>query len=344
MEQLRNINLPIAGRIQHGEQQILNNKQRVVELGYFIAKIKNENLRFLANRFNEQYFKKQSIEIQFFNDMPLTIRRVRYNQSGAVCYCQGNNEAKLKDKGKWTMGTCSNECSYRTPSKEGQKPQCNVEGILKFIIPTISTDRVWYMKITGQTSIARIKAYINLQNNLGNSMIGKRYNIFMKEEVQTNKLGKTFTNFILDIVQKDLNINSTSEFGEDTVTDNHLIEQELIEPQNSITDNKEIIINETVEIPETTSVLDTTYKDSYVLLDTELINIDTKDGEKEYVQANVVDMNDKEFNVIINPKDTEELLKYDSGTVMKLELVTIQNMLFSQSITYLHKSKKNAVA
>lgn len=32
MEQLRNMNLPIVGRVQRGEQQILNQKRRVVEL------------------------------------------------------------------------------------------------------------------------------------------------------------------------------------------------------------------------------------------------------------------------------------------------------------------------
>ena len=55
MEEIKNINLPIVGRIQHGEKQVLNQKSKVVELGYFIAKIKNDNMNFLLNRFNEKY-------------------------------------------------------------------------------------------------------------------------------------------------------------------------------------------------------------------------------------------------------------------------------------------------
>lgn len=59
MEQVRKMNLPIVGRVQHGEQQILNQKRRVVELGYFIAKIKNDNMQFLLNRFMKPTIKKQ---------------------------------------------------------------------------------------------------------------------------------------------------------------------------------------------------------------------------------------------------------------------------------------------
>lgn len=32
MNQVNNMNLPLVGRIQHGEQQLINNKKRVVEL------------------------------------------------------------------------------------------------------------------------------------------------------------------------------------------------------------------------------------------------------------------------------------------------------------------------
>ena len=40
MEQVTRTNLPIVGRIQHGEQQVVNQRKRVTELGYFIAKTK----------------------------------------------------------------------------------------------------------------------------------------------------------------------------------------------------------------------------------------------------------------------------------------------------------------
>lgn len=38
MEQVRSINLPIAGRIQHGEQQNTNQRKKVVELRIFYCK------------------------------------------------------------------------------------------------------------------------------------------------------------------------------------------------------------------------------------------------------------------------------------------------------------------
>lgn len=38
MEQVRKMNLPIVGRVQHGEQQISNQKRKVVELRIFHCK------------------------------------------------------------------------------------------------------------------------------------------------------------------------------------------------------------------------------------------------------------------------------------------------------------------
>lgn len=38
MEQVTNRNLPIIGRIQHGEQQITNGKRKVVDLRIFYRK------------------------------------------------------------------------------------------------------------------------------------------------------------------------------------------------------------------------------------------------------------------------------------------------------------------
>ena len=39
------INLPIVGKIQHGEQQKVNNRTKVVELKHFIAKVRDEELK-----------------------------------------------------------------------------------------------------------------------------------------------------------------------------------------------------------------------------------------------------------------------------------------------------------
>ena len=62
-------------------------KQKVIDYGYFIAKVKDETLSFLRNRFNERYPQSQMLHIKFFTEDPLSIRNARYNQSGLVCYC-----------------------------------------------------------------------------------------------------------------------------------------------------------------------------------------------------------------------------------------------------------------
>ena len=66
MEQVTKTNLPIVGRIQHGMQQIVNQRKRVTELGYFIAKTKNNNMNFLLNRFNEKYPKANLFKCSIF--------------------------------------------------------------------------------------------------------------------------------------------------------------------------------------------------------------------------------------------------------------------------------------
>ena len=202
MEQIKSVNLPLAGRIQHGEKQMNGKKQKVIDYGYFIAKVKDDTLSFLKSRFNEKYNQSKMIHIRFFTETPLMIRNARYNQSGLVCYCGYNqSEGKQKIEGKWTPIKCSEECKYRV-AESGKRPVCSCEGNLKFLLPDISMDRIWTMKITGYTSIFRLKQYIEFQQYLGNSIIGDFY-LFLKKETQTNKEGKSFENFILDIVRKE---------------------------------------------------------------------------------------------------------------------------------------------
>ena len=78
--------------------QILNNgRKSVKELGYFIAKVKDSNLQFLLNRFEEKLGKQKAITIRFFDEEPLSIKQVRYNQGGTACYCMyGESMRKTK--------------------------------------------------------------------------------------------------------------------------------------------------------------------------------------------------------------------------------------------------------
>ena len=56
MEQMRYANLPIVGRVQHGER-VDNGKGtiRTKELGYFIAKIQDDFMQMYLDKFNELF-------------------------------------------------------------------------------------------------------------------------------------------------------------------------------------------------------------------------------------------------------------------------------------------------
>ena len=139
MEQVTKTNLPIVGRIQHGMQQIVNQRKRVTELGYFIAKTKNDNMNFLLNRFDEKYPKQTFLNVQFFDEDPLSIRKIRYNQGGAVCYCMaGTSKGKQKVSNKWQDIECSSDCQYCIKQKGASKPACNYEGTESLRITKIS--------------------------------------------------------------------------------------------------------------------------------------------------------------------------------------------------------------
>lgn len=154
-------------------------------------------------KFDESYKGKQYIEIKFCNDKPLTKKFVRYNQGGEVCHClEGNTTGSQKTKNGWRAIECSQQCQYRQKNEQG-KSACNRIAWLKFFIPSVCQDRIWLMKITGQTSINRIDAYINLQKMLGNPLTGN-YILFLKQEEQINKsTGQSFNNYVLDILKKE---------------------------------------------------------------------------------------------------------------------------------------------
>ena len=370
MEEIKNINLPIVGRIQHGEKQVLNQKSKVVELGYFIAKIKNDNMNFLLNRFNEKYKEQDKITVHFFDENPLTVKRVRYNQSGAVCYCMQNEEqGKQKVSNVWQPIKCSEDCKYRVANDSSHKPMCNVEGTLKFLLPEISKDRIWLMKITGQTSIRRLNSYFNLQRQLGNSIIGD-YIIFLNKEQQTNREGKSFSNYILDIMKKEdfisndlisknqdnsnllstnieQNVNKTvSNSGECEFTTKEKSKKE-ISKKSSQKNNKEIE-KEVVKQKETTMVDDIQIDDNinnyYVLVDTFSKSLMKEGKLTDYLFATFMDINDKTVDVAIPPSLSEDLLKCDIGTTVKLSLSSKNDNTFTNSIEYVQKILKNVAA
>lgn len=152
-------------------------------------------------KFDELFKGKQSIDIEFFCEEPLSKKYVRYNQSGEVCHCsEDSNKAMQRVKNGWQQIDCDTySCQYRQKNEQG-KCACNRIGWLKFLIPSISTDRIFLMKITGQTSINILDDYIKLQKAQGKSIKG-HYTIFLKQIEQYNSLGQTFNNYVLDILK-----------------------------------------------------------------------------------------------------------------------------------------------
>lgn len=180
---------------------MVNGKTRVKDYGYFIAKIQESNMQQYLNKFDELIKGKTTLDIQLLEKDTFTIKRVRYNQGGAACYCMnGEDTGRIKEKNLWKPTPCNSSCSYLQKDANG-KTACNRIAWLKFFIPKISMDRIWLMRITGQQSIDNIDAYIQLQQLQGNSL-NNLFTLFLTQKEQTNFLGKTFNNYVLDIVKK----------------------------------------------------------------------------------------------------------------------------------------------
>lgn len=380
MEQVTRTNLPLAGRIQHGEQQIINNKKKVKELGYFIAKSKNNNMNFLLNRFYEKHQKQNFLNIQFFDETPLTIKKIRYNQSGAVCYCMtGTSKGKQKISNKWQDIECNSNCKYCIKQEGSSKPACNYEGTLKFLLPDISTDRIWIMKITGQQSISNLEEYINFQKYLGNPLIGT-YTIFLNQIEQTNSEGKKFNNIVLDIVKaEDFNSNNVSfsqintknsSLSTDNVqtVDNSNQNQDKTQFENNATketsktnknsknntqkatqaDNTNAVTNSETTTEnlqsEQSKITDGTYKEHCFLYDKEYKTFKKNGNETEYLIAKVTDINDKLTNVVISPEFRTEIEDCDIGTELIIEFKNFKGNIISKNIEILRKIPKKIVA
>ena len=382
MEQVTRTNLPIVGRIQHGEQQFINQRKRVTELGYFIAKTKNSNMNFLLNRFDEKYPKQTFLNVTFFNEDPLTIRRIRYNQGGAVCYCMsGTTKGKQKVSNKWQDIECSSNCKYCIKQEGAGKPACNYEGTLKFMLPEISQDRIWIMKITGQQSISNLEEYIGFQKYLGNSLKGT-YTIFLNQIEQTNAEGKKFNNFVIDIVKtEDFNSNNNSISQNDTKNsiistkntnnvENTIPSQSQTETEKNTkkgtktsrqtkkstkTNDTNVVssmetekVDSNLEQPQITNEqnqnVPQTYKEHCFLYDTEYKNFKKAGKDTEYLIAKVTDENDKTTDVVVKPEFREKMEKCDIGTELILELQKFGENIISKNIDFVRPILKKVAA
>ncbi len=333
-------------------------------------------------KFNKQYKGQKSIDIEIFNEEPLSIKYARFNQGGAACYCMENsNNAKQKTKNGWQEINCDKyNCQYREKNEYG-KSACNRMGWLKFIIPSVCKDRIFLMRITGQTSINRLKDYFNLQKAQGNS-IKACYTLYLKQEEQSNNLGKTFNNYILDILKKDdfksINTNSTvientkkqtdenNKNVNNTVVKEETQKTEQIPVTNTVDDKKpkekvvnkkstakpkkeiENKVNVSKEQDKSKEISNKENNDSdnyYALLRTFTKTLTDKEGkQREYLVGEFADSKDKTSNIIIRPEDAEELSKCDLGTFVRLDVIEKGTNKFAMKLEFIQKCLKKIAA
>lgn len=380
MEETRLVNLPIIGMVQRGRTESTpKGTKRVIELDHFVAKVTDKHMIEFLKKFNDIYENKSSIDIEIFDEEPLTTKYTRYNQGGTVCSCPTtSNIAYQKTKEGWKEVECSKDCIHRQRNKQG-KCNCNRIGWFKFFMPKICTDRIWLMKITGQTSINRLHDYFELQRMQVKSIKG-HYNLFLKQEEISDFTGKTYNHYILDIVSKNNNVflnnvlstnelDSKSSLEEKQKMDTNIQNVDISEnknqekkPKTNITKKQEKTNTRKSNKCEktTTENVDVVNKEEekskvqqeecsldncYILIRTYNQEIKQKSGEnKSYVMGEFYDMEDKQFNVAIKPEDAEELQMCETGTVTRLELQTFNDVHFAVKLEYVQKLKKNIAA
>ena len=349
MEQVSYVNLPIIGRIQHGEQvPVGNGKKRAKELGYFIAKVQDQFMQGYLQKFDQLYKGKTSVEIEFITEDPFSAKFSRSNQTGQVCYCMfETDEANQKTQNGWQKIKClGSNCQYRQKKQVGP-PDCRKVGWLKFLIPKVSTDRIWLMRITSSQSIDSLNQYFSLQKEHGQSVKGK-YILFLRK-VENSKDGKTFSNYIVDIMKKEDFISNTlpqniensqpqsttnEQIVNNTVVNNIKKENKELKNKVSNQNTKKIVKIEVSENPD----IDKCYYFTNHHTETFM-----KDGKpKEYFIGEFYDMSDKPVNLIVKPELIDGILKCGIGTVFETEIQVVNNKKILTDFKFVQNNEKGA--
>ena len=320
-------------------------------------------------KFDNQYKGKQTIDIFIFNEEPLSIKHSRSNQSGEQCYCkEGSNEANQKTKNGWQKVNCDRaNCQYKQKDSYG-KTACKRMGWFKFIIPSVCEDRIFLMRITGQTSINRLNDYFKLQKSQGKSIKGF-YSLILKQEEQSNSLGKTFNNYILDIIKKDNfisqntipeNIEKPKELSTkndqnvNKETEESNIQSPTLDEKKEEKQTKKSITKSTKSKPKKTqedkkdtdtkndenSTLKEKYPNTYILVENKHKEI----AGKDYLVPQFVDMEDKLFDIAVRPEVAAELENCETGTYVKMVTSEVNGQLFAIEFEFVQKMSKKIAA
>ena len=350
MEQTRNTNLPVIGMVQHGIQiQNPNGTKRAKELGHFIAKIQDNYMQKFLQKFDELYTGKKYLEIEFVNDNPLTKKFVRYNQGGEVCHClEGNSTGSQKTKDGWKPIKCeTDKCQYRQKNEKG-KTVCNRIAWLKFFIPSISKDRIWLMKITGQTFNNYVLDILKKEDFLLEQTTPKTSE--NTQELST----KNEQNVNNNVVNQELAVSTNNDNSTVTSVEN-IKPKETTTKKSTATTKKQTkskTKNEEEKAPKEmkteeskTENSDDKLKNCYALLNTftETL-VDNQGNKKEYLVGEFADMKDKISNIVIRPEDSAELAECDLGTFVRLDVSERKGRKFAMKLEYIDKTLKKVAA
>ena len=239
------------------------------------------------------------------------------------------------------------------------------------------------MKITGQTSINKLDDYIKLQKAQGKSIKG-RHIIFLKQIEQSNSLGQTFNNYVLDILKKE-NVESIKQIPETTEKPKELStnnEQnvnndvvnttttplkvettkkvdapvKVIEPSkeetSTTTTKKATTKSKSKKSEETKKETDNKENQKQTSVEDEqfkncyalLSTFNEKIADRDYLIGEFADMKDQISNIAIRPEDATELEKCDLGTFVRLEVSEIKGRKFAVKLEFIEKTFKKVAA
>ena len=305
-------------------------------------------------KFNQLYEGKTFIEIEIITDNGYSSKYSRSNQSGQVCYCMtGTNQAYHKTTTGWEKIECQGQdCQYRQ-KKDNTKSDCSKVAWLKFLIPKITTDRIWLMKITSQQAVNSLDEYFSLQREQRKSIKGK-YILFLKQ-VENSKNGKTFSNYIVDIMKKEDFISNTTPQNKENSQEQSTANEQIV--NNNVENNTK----KTTETPKEQPKKKTTKKNAKKVTKikvSENPNVDKcyyftnhhteefmKDGKpKEYFIGEFYDMTDKPVNFIVKPELVEPILNCGIGSVLETEIQEFKGKKILTNIKFVQNNEKNIAA
>lgn len=322
---------------------------RAKELGHFIAKARDNYMQSYLQKFDMLYKGKKEIDIEFIDEHPLSIKLSRFNQSGEVCYCPDeSNQANQKTSEGWKKTECKgSECPYRQAKENGQ-PDCKKIGWLKFLIPTISRDRIWLMRITNQTTLTILDNYFALQQSQGNSIKGL-YILFLKKEKKSK-----FSHYVIDILRKS-DLESTNQIPPKSDKEQEKNTLPEIDTTQKIKNNKNehqtVVANDSTthqrqvnKMPKVIIEKDPDIDKCYYFVGHHTEEF-LKDGKpKEYFIGDFNDMTDKPISFVIRPEFKDIILHCGLGSIFEFEIQNFKDKKIVTNLKFVKNDEKKIAA